>query len=649
MADGASFQIDLAVTGAAAADTTAAACANLADKLTAAGAASAAASAAVTAGEAAYARAERSADSAAKALERIGVAADAQRGKLQAALDSGGNADAAAAKLQNLLTRQSEAAAKAASTASAMNAEAASLDKLKVAASAAADNEAKLSKQQAATASASKTLAKGTDDVSQAAGGGTLNLRALSGAFGKLGGPLGSIGQQVTAFGGGLQKMTKVLGDVGPYVAAAVVAVALAAAFAVATLAIAKFGIESSDTARTQALLSDGIAGSVAGGRQLDKTFADLANKVPLSREELSGMASDLAKSGLKGDALSSALETAATKAAKLKFGPDFAKQMLSLDNQASRFKSNVAGIFSGLKIEGLLEGLQKLVALFDTSTVTGKAMKVVFESLFQPVVDGLTSIIPKARTTFIQLEILALKAMIAIKPYGSVLQAIGYGFLILGAVVVGAVAIFVGAGLLMVAAFAALLGLPFAIKAGFDSLGASIQSTIGAVTQWFTAKFAEVSAFLEGLSFADIGTNLIMGLANGITGAGGAVLSAITGVVGGAVDAAKAKLGIASPSKVFAEIGANTAAGMAGGVDDNAGDVKGSLESMVAPPETASAGAGAAKGSSSSGGGGGSFAGAVFNLYGVEGAEDAEARIGALLTRLLEGDASQLGGQVPA
>ena len=65
-------------------------------------------------------------------------------------------------------------------------------------------------------------------------------------------------------------------------------------------------------------------------------------------------------------------------------------------------------------------------------------------------------------------------------------------------------------------------------------------------------------------------------------------------------------------------------------------------LESVGAspPPGAAPAAASASAGAN--------FAGAIFNLYGVEGAADAEARIGALLTRLIEGDVSQLGGTVP-
>jgi hypothetical protein len=40
---------------------------------------------------------------------------------------------------------------------------------------------------------------------------------------------------------------------------------------------------------------------------------------------------------------------------------------------------------------------------------------------------------------------------------------------------------------------------------------------------------------------------------------------------------------------------------------------------------------------------------GAIFNFYGVEGSEDSERRFGELMTHLLEGDITQLGGGAPA
>lgn len=641
--DGTSFQIDLGVTGGGAYDSAATSAVALADAIEKAGAASAAADTALKAGASSYAAAESAADRAAKAVERIGLAVEAQKGKAAKVAEEFGlfspQFQKASDKLGALTARQSEAVSKAAAASAAMNSEAAALDKLKAAAGQAADNEAKLNKAQKQATDAAKAAAKSTASAGDSAGESAINFRALSSGLGKLGGPLGSVGSQAAGVGGALQKLSKSLGAAGPYVAAAVLAVALAAAFVVATLSITKFAISAADTARTGALLSDGIAGSVAGGRQLDATFASLANKVPLTREELTGMASDLAKTGLKGDALSAALETAAVKAATLKFGPNFGKQLLSLDNQSARLKANVTGLFSGLKIESLLEGLAKLVALFDASGASGKAIKVVFESIFQPIVDGLVALIPKAVATFLQLEILALKAAIAIKPYSGILVDIGYGFAILAAVVVGIVAIFVGAGLLMVAAFAGLLALPFLIKDGFAWLGGAISSTVGGAVDWVTNKFNEVLAFLQGLSFAEIGTQLIQGLINGITGGGAGVITAITGIASDAIGAAKKSLGIASPSKVFAEIGMHTAAGMSEGVEGGAAGVQSSLETMVSPPDAPAAGGSTTNSTTSNGG-------TVYQIT-IQGGGDAQSNVAAFTT-WLEGLGAQAGTAVP-
>ncbi len=150
---------------------------------------------------------------------------------------------------------------------------------------------------------------------------------------------------------------------------------------------------------------------------------------------------------------------------------------------------------------------------------------------------------------------------------------------------------------------------------------------------------FNAASAWLSSFSLAEVGSNIITGLVNGITSAGPAVLKALGGVVQGAVDGAKKLLGIASPSKVFAEIGGFTAEGMAVGVEGATGDVQGALETMVSPPEVKAASA-----EVGSGGGGANLAGAVFNFYGVEGAEDARAKFEETLTRVLEGDVTKLG-----
>ena len=77
-----------------------------------------------------------------------------------------------------------------------------------------------------------------------------------------------------------------------------------------------------------------------------------------------------------------------------------------------------------------------------------------------------------------------------------------------------------------------------------------------------------EVWSTITSFDLAGAGEALVQGLANGISGAAGAVLDAIGGVVSSAIDWGKSLLGISSPSKVFAEIGDWTMQGFAIGVD---------------------------------------------------------------------------------
>ncbi len=559
MADGTSFQIDVGVSAAGvtgAADSVS----NLANKLDAAGKASTAATAAVKAGESAYKASENAALRAAVSLEKLGLAIQSASG----------------AKLQQLLQRQVEATAKANSATAAMNAEAAALDKLKIAAKGAADAEFKLGKQ--------------FDATKKAAGSGKAN--EIAEGLGKLGGPLGSIGQQVFGVADGFKKMSAALGSAGPYVAVAVAIVAIAAAVVAVTVAMGaavlatlKFAVANADAARTARLLAVEAKGGAAG--------------------------------------------LAATK-----------KLALSLDSQAKRLTATVSRIFSVGEgsLEKFLEGLDKLVSLFDENTASSNAIQTVFRSLFDPLLEGITAFVPKMIAGFIQFEILVLKALIAIKPFYSSIVQVATAF----AYVAAAITIFGGILIALVIApivivGGLLVGMTLAclwLADVFTMMGSAIKAGVGAGLDFLTNKFNEVVSFLQSLSLAEIGTAMIDGLVNGIMGAGPKVLSAITGLATGAITAAKKALGIASPSKVFAEIGMDTAAGMEEGVDGGASDVQGSMESLVAPPAS---GGGSAQASGS---------GHVFNIN-VTGGGDAQS-IADKVRDVIQDLLTQAGGAVP-
>lgn len=573
--------------------------------------AASAAAEAVRAGEASYKLAETSATRAAQAVEKIGLAAQAQQGKLAKALEAGdvSGIERASSAIASLAAKQSEASSRASAAAAALNAEAAALDKLKAAGKAADAVVEGQNKAKSAAENSKKAFADQASAQAKSVGA----AGELEGALGKLGGPLGAVGQKVAGTVGSVLKLGKSLGDAGPYVAAAVgLALVVAAVAAVAAAAIAgiaaitRWAVTLADAARTQSLLNAGLAKSVAGGVALGNTFDNLANKIPLPLNEMQELAKPLIAAGLKGQDLENALERAGIKAATIKFGPEFRKELISLPSLTARLEKNFSRIFSGLKIEKLLESLGDLVSMFDKGQAASEAIKVVFESLFQPLTDGVTGFVPKFTAAFLQFEIMAMKAMIAIKPWGSTILDVAKVFgalaLILGAVLLYAVVSVTVVATGLALAFAAVIAVVVAVGYAVAYCATKVFELAAAIVGGLGAAFG----WLKGLSLAELGGQLVDGLVTGITNAGPKVLTAITGLANGAITAAKKALGIASPSKVFAEIGMHTAAGMTEGVDDHASSVAGSIEAMVAPPPGLAGGAtadGGAKAQASSGG----------------------------------------------
>jgi hypothetical protein len=86
----------------------------------------------------------------------------------------------------------------------------------------------------------------------------------------------------------------------------------------------------------------------------------------------------------------------------------------------------------------------------------------------------------------------------------------------------------------------------------------------------------------LAGAS-AQAGGDAIDGLITGAEGRRGALVAKFKSLAAAAIQAAKAELGIASPSKVFAEIGANVAGSMATGIDKNRHIAQDAMRRLVA------------------------------------------------------------------
>ena len=110
--------------------------------------------------------------------------------------------------------------------------------------------------------------------------------------------------------------------------------------------------------------------------------------------------------------------------------------------------------------------------------------------------------------------------------------------------------------------------------------LSGAISTVVGWVSQFASNATSAASQFGSKLrsglaaipgTLGNIGSNIIQGLVNGVTGAAGKLIDAVKGAVGDAIEGAKNLLGIKSPSRVFRKIGQYTMQGAALGVDDDA------------------------------------------------------------------------------
>lgn len=86
----------------------------------------------------------------------------------------------------------------------------------------------------------------------------------------------------------------------------------------------------------------------------------------------------------------------------------------------------------------------------------------------------------------------------------------------------------------------------------------------------------------LRSVSFSDIGRNLVDGIKSGVGGAWDSLVSSVNRLCGSLVDRVRGMFQIHSPSKVFAEIGENLALGLAEGITDESSTPIKAAENMA-------------------------------------------------------------------
>lgn len=523
-------------------------------------------------------------------------------------------------------------------------------------------------------------LAKSTDKAGDSAERAALNFGEVEGSLGKLGGPVGKIGQKLFGTADAFTKLGNSfsgakLAAIGAAVGLGIVVVAAAAAIAAVVALAAKLtsmAISASDAANKTAVLRDAFTGSAAGAAELSASVASVAGKVPIAASEVAGLADDLWKAGKRGAELEEALLAASYEAAGLgkNPGPDLiARRMANLDVIGIKLKDSIAAIFAGpstVDATGkFTKSLAGLTDLFGQNHSEGRALQKLLSVIVDPLIAGLTALVPLATAAFRGMIIFALDVAIAVVKAKTAIEglipesvraAVADLFtkqnLLNAALAAGkwAAGLLIGSFVVVAGIIAAVVVVVGGLIAVFAALIIGIAKVAVAIG---SAVVSGVKA-LAGLASAGAGAakGMIDGLVGGIKAGVGPVVDAIKAMASSAVGAIKAALKIASPSKVFEGLGEFTGEGFAAGVDAQAATVQTSLEAMVMPPAIEPMQAADASRSSGPGVVGRAassasstptidLSGATFTFIGVrDAAEHGRAMIEDALTSILEGDA---------
>ena len=120
---------------------------------------------------------------------------------------------------------------------------------------------------------------------------------------------------------------------------------------------------------------------------------------------------------------------------------------------------------------------------------------------------------------------------------------------------------------------------LPQILQAGVQLLGALANGFISSVPRLIGSIPGMVGQIMHGftsVNWGSVGLNIITGIATGIAGAAGRLVTAAVNAATNALDWVKRKLGIHSPSRVFRDqVGEMIGEGMAVGIDESASKVK--------------------------------------------------------------------------
>lgn len=341
---------------------------------------------------------------------------------------------------------------------------------------------------------------------------------------------------------------------------------------------------------------------------------------------------------------------------------------MMRLQQTSMRLDMTLKRLFLGLKFDKFLGALDRMAALFDTTSASGKALKLLVEVIFQPLLDALAKIEPYVSEVFKGLVYGALLAVLAVlKIRNAIWRAMSPETRAAIKAVIDKVATMENAfrlGTVVGVALAAVLGV---VALAFVGVGISIAlcmvpfllfwaavtgivkalSNWDSVSKWLTDTWNGFTDWAAGLAKAakNWGLDIVSGLTGGLLGGSKDLGDAMGKLAAATKDGYKGPLKIQSPSRVMMQLGAYAAEGLSIGMDASIGDVRDSAAAMAG----ATAGGASAGTTTSTSSRSIHIGSLVVHASGGDG-ESITAAVKRALLEVLEGASLSVGGgEVPA
>lgn len=357
--------------------------------------------------------------------------------------------------------------------------------------------------------------------------------------------------------------------------------------------------------------------------------FKDVAAAVAKNFKISMGAASAaLANGRLKVEDFTRALRDAT----RARTGEALSKLALSLPEQFARARDNVEQIFK-IDPSKILGGLNSILSLLDESTETGKTLRSLMKTVFQPIVDFVGSkIFPILRgimlgviATGIELAIVALDLAIAFKKilpadFGAKWDLVQIGFYVgvalAGLLTAGILVLTVAFAGLAASLFLLALFLIPPLLIGLLAMAVSFAVLVVGVLLFAAAlllPLAPIGLLIYGIKkllgfFSDggagqqAGASLVDGIISGVLSRAGDLFKAIGSLATDGLNVFNKTAEIHSPARLFKPSGKQIPAGVAEGVEEGAPMVNAAVAGLVDPTAldaagAAAGGAGAARG----------------------------------------------------